>query len=232
MLHVPNIRKNLVSGPLLSKNGFRLVFESDKFVLTKSGMYVGKGYLSDGLFKLNVMTVVPPEVMNKNNTSSAYIVESSYIWHGRLRHVNYGSLKKLINMNCLPKFELDLNHKCEVCVEAKMTKKSFQNIFRNSEILNLIHTDICDFKSIQTRAGKKYFITLIDDNTRYCHVYLLRSKDEALDAFKVYKNEVKNQLSKKIKVVRSDRGGEYDAPFDEFCKEHGIIHQTTSLYSP
>ena len=41
VLHVPDIRKNLVSGSLLSKNGFRLVFESDKFVLTKNGMYVG-----------------------------------------------------------------------------------------------------------------------------------------------------------------------------------------------
>jgi hypothetical protein len=55
VLHVPNIRKNLVSGSLLSKNGFKLVFESDKFILTKSGAYVGKGYLSNGLFKMNVM---------------------------------------------------------------------------------------------------------------------------------------------------------------------------------
>ena len=47
MLYVQDICKNLISGPLLSKNGFRLVFESNKFVLTKSGMYVGKGYLSD-----------------------------------------------------------------------------------------------------------------------------------------------------------------------------------------
>ena len=54
-LHVPDIRKNLVSGSLLSKNGFKLVFESDKFILTKSGTYVGKGYLSNGLFKMNVM---------------------------------------------------------------------------------------------------------------------------------------------------------------------------------
>uniref|UniRef100_A0A2N9GX20 CCHC-type domain-containing protein n=1 Tax=Fagus sylvatica TaxID=28930 RepID=A0A2N9GX20_FAGSY len=55
VLHVPDIRKNLVSGSLLSKNGFKLVFESDKFILTKSGTYVGKGYLSNGLFKMNVM---------------------------------------------------------------------------------------------------------------------------------------------------------------------------------
>ena len=47
VLHVPKIRKNLVSGSLLSKKGFRLVFESNKFVLTKSGIYVGKGYMSN-----------------------------------------------------------------------------------------------------------------------------------------------------------------------------------------
>jgi transposase InsO family protein len=232
VLHVPDIRKNLVSGSLLSKNGFRLAFESDKFVLTKSGVYVGKGYMSNGLFKLNVMTVVPTLAMNKNITSSAYFVESSNIWHGRLGHVNFATLRKLISLECLPKFNIDPNHKCEICVEAKLTRTSFQSIHRNTEPLDLVHTDICDFKSIQTRGGKKYFITFIDDSTRYCHVYLLRSKDEALEMFKVYKNEVENQLSKTIKVVRSDRGGEYDAPFGEFCKEHGIIHQTTAPYSP
>ena len=50
--------------------------------------------------------------------------------------------------------------------------------------------------------------------------------------FKHYKNEVENQLSKKIKAIRSDRGGEYEAHFGEFCSEHGIIHQTTAPYSP
>ena len=52
-----------------------------------------------------------------------------------------------------------------------------------------------------------YFITFIDDCTRYYYVYLLRSKYEALDVFKHYKNEVENQLSRKIKAIRSDRGG-------------------------
>ena len=60
----------------------------------------------------------------------------------------------------------------------------------------------------------------------------MRSKDEAVEAFRQYKLEVENQLGKTIKIVRSDRGGEYDAPFEEFCFEHGIIHQTTVPYSP
>ena len=69
---LPEIRKNLVSGSLLSKHDFRIVFESDKVVLTKAGMYVGKGYMSDGLFKLNVMTIIPR--IKKMSTSSACLL--------------------------------------------------------------------------------------------------------------------------------------------------------------
>ena len=57
VLHVSYIRKNLISGSILSKKGFRMIFESDKFILTKGGMYVGKVYLVDGLFKANVTVV-------------------------------------------------------------------------------------------------------------------------------------------------------------------------------
>ena len=230
VLYVPEIRKNLVSGSLLSKHGFRMVFESDKVVLTKSGMYVGKGYVTEGLFKLNVMTVVPK--INKVKQSSAYLIESSNLWHGRLGHVNYDTLRRLINLEHIPAFHIDSKHKCETCVEAKLTRSSFHTIERNTEPLDLIHSDVCDLKSVQTRGGNKYFITFVDDNTKYCYVYLLKSKDEAIEKFVLYKNEVENQLNKKIKVLRSDRGGEYESPFGEFCAEHGIIHQTTAPYSP
>ncbi|GKD80912.1 pol polyprotein, partial [Tanacetum coccineum] len=63
-------------------------------------------------------------------------------------------------------------------------------------------------------------------------VYLLKSKDEAIDKFVLYKTEVENQLGKKIKVVRSDRGGKYVAPFAELCAKHGIRHEFTAPYSP
>ena len=86
-------------------------------------------------------------------------------------------------MECLPKFQIDPNHKCEICVESKLTRTSFQSIERSSEPLELIHSDICDLKFIQTRGGKKYFLTLIDDCTRYYYVYLLGSKDKALEMF-------------------------------------------------
>ena len=232
VLHVPEIRKNLVSGSLLSKKGFKLVFVLDNFILTKNGMY-GKGVHEQWDFQNECNDFVPPiKNINKKNTSSAYMLESSNVWHGRLGHVNYDTLRRLINMECLPKFQIDPNHKCEICVESKLTRTSFQSIERSSEPLELIHSDIYDLKFIQTRGGKKYFLTLIDDCTRYCYVYLLRSKDEASEMFQYFKNEVENQLDRKIKVIRSDRGGEYEAPFGDFCSQHGIIHQTTAPYSP
>ena len=222
VLYVPEIQKNLVSGSLLNNHGFMLVFESNKFVLSKSGMCVEKGYMSDGMWKLNVMTIIKSN-MNKN--------EYFYL-HGRLGHVNYDTLRRLINLNHIPTFQIDAKHKCETCVEAKLTRSSFQSVERNTEYLNLIHRDICDLKFIQTRGGNKYFITFVDDSTKYCYVYLLKSKDEAIEKFVLYKKEVENKLNKKIKVLRSDQGGEYESPFVDVCAQHEIIYETTTPYLP
>ena len=81
--------------------------------------------------------------------------------------------------------------------------------------------------------GQRYFITFIDDFTRYMYLYLLNDKYEALDAFKVYKAEVEKQFGLSIKIVRSDRGGEYygrftdkgqrPGPFAKFLEENEIV---------
>ena len=228
VLYVPKIRKNLVSSSLLNSHGFRFLFELDKFVLSKSGMYARKGYMSDGLWKLNVTTIIKSD-MNKASTS-AYILESSNLWHGRSRHVIYDTLHRLSNLNYIPTFQIYVKHECETGVEAKLTKSYFHSFERQTEPLDLIH--ICDLKFVQTRGGNKYFITIIDDSTKYCYVYLLKSKNEVVEKFVLYKNEVENQLNKKIKVLRSDRGGEYESPIVDVCAQHGIIHEIRTPYSP
>lgn len=67
----------------------------------------------------------------------------------------------------------------------------YQMIERNNEPLNLIHTDLCFLKFFQTREDNKYFITFVDDTTKYWDVYLLKSKDEALKNFVLYKAKIK-----------------------------------------
>ena len=176
------------------------------------------------------MTIVTKDDLNK--VASSYVLESSNIWHARLGHINYKSIKKLMNMGLLPIFDCP-SEKCQVCVESKFSKPPFHSVDNIvSEPLDLIHTDICDMKSIPSRGGNKYFITFIDDCSRYCYVYLLSGKDEAVNAFKTYKAEVETQLNKKIKIIRSDRGGKYEFPFEEICTEFSIVHQMTAPYTP
>ena len=100
------------------------------------------------------------------------------------------------------------------------------------KIIRTIKSDPGDLKNTMTRGGKRFYITFIDDYSRYTRVYLLINKDGAMDAFIKYKNELENQLSK-IKRLRSDKGGEYESnPFNTFCEEHGIIHEIAPPYSP
>ena len=108
--------------------------------------------------------------MNKAS-SFAYILEPFNLWLRRLGHVNYDTLRKLINLNHIPTFQIDAKHKCETCVEAKLTRSCFQSVERHTEPLDLIHSDICDLKLVQTRCGNKYFITFVDESTKYCYVY-------------------------------------------------------------
>ena len=76
----------------MSKHWYKLVFESDKFILSKKDMFIGKGFADSGMFKLNLM--------NKN--VSAYIVDSFTLWHGRLGHVNYNVVNQMVKFGMLP----------------------------------------------------------------------------------------------------------------------------------
>ena len=154
ILFILEIRKNLVSASLLCKKGFKLVFESDKLVLTKGGTFVGKEYMSEGLFKLIVFNDnVITSTINKSFMSSAYIVESCELWHFRLGHVNYRSMYKMTNLGLLPKFGVNKTHKCEICVESKFARKPFKSIERSSELLELVHSDLCDLKRLQLEVA-------------------------------------------------------------------------------
>lgn len=172
-------------------------------------MFVGKGYLADGLFKLNVSANL---INNNMNKASVYIVDSSCLWHVRLGHVNFCYLYRMCNLGLLTKFGFISNNKCETYIESKFARQTFNYVLeKTNELLGLIHSALCDFRSTPTRGGKNYYITFMDDCSKFCYVYLIHSKGEALDMFKTYKAKVENQLNKNIKLLRSDRGGEYES---------------------
>jgi transposase InsO family protein len=110
-----------------------------------------------------------------------------------------------------------------------MTKPPFtKKSERSKDLLGLVHSDICGPMSVSARDGSRYFVTFTDDFSRYDYVYLMRHKSKYFEKFKEFKAEVENQLGKKIKVFRVDRGGEYlSGEFRGYLKAHGIVSQLT-----
>ena len=212
--HVPSMRKNLISGSLLCRDGYKLVFESNKCILSKYGTFIGKVYESGGLFRLSLLDTCFNFVNHVSHDTE------TNIWHSRLCHINFGFMTRLAGMNLIPKFNLVKGSKCHVCVQSKQPRMPHKTVAaRNLAPLELIHSDLCEMNGELTKGGKRYFMTLIDDCTRFYYVYLLKTKDKALHYFKIYKAEVENQLERKIKHLRSDRGEYFSNEFNLFCEE-------------
>ncbi|GKB08315.1 retrotransposon protein, putative, ty1-copia subclass [Tanacetum coccineum] len=126
------------------------------------------------------------------------------------------------------------HEKCKSCIFGKMAHKPFPHqVERAKDLLGLIHADICGPFRAVSREGASYFITFTDDFSCYGFVYLMKYKHEVFETFKVFQNEVENQLGKKIKAIQSDRGGEYlSHEFVNHMKSYGIISQLTPPYTP
>nr|ABA95820.1 retrotransposon protein, putative, unclassified [Oryza sativa Japonica Group] len=123
---------------------------------------------------------------------------------------------------------------CEGCVFGKQIRASFPHsgAWRASAPLELVHTDIVGKVPTISEGGNWYFITFIDDYTRMIWVYFLKEKSAALEIFKKFKAMVENQSNRKIKVLRSDQGGEYiSKEFEKYCENAGIRRQLTAGYS-
>ena len=147
-----------------------------KLVVSRYGLFVGKGYDCGGLFRLSLEDFCN-KVVNQIHSN----VNESEIWHSRLRHINFGCMKRLAKMDLIPSFTLAKGSKCHACVQAKQPRKPHKLAKeRHLAPLELIHSDLCEMNDVLTKGGKKYFMTLIDDSTRFYYVYLLNTKDEAL----------------------------------------------------
>ena len=97
---------------------------------------------------------------------------------------------------------------------------------RANDLLEKIHTDVCGAMSVEARGGYHYFLTFTDDLRRYGYIYLVKHKSETFEKFKEFQSEVENHCNKKMKFLRSDRGGKYFTyEFGLHLKQCGIVSQ-------
>ncbi|KAJ9553288.1 hypothetical protein OSB04_017333 [Centaurea solstitialis] len=230
--YIPNMIKNVLSFDLLVDQGFYYKYSYKMISVFKDNIFYFKATPVDGLYTVNL----------KDNNSEIYhiskrskdIEDQTYLWHCRLGHINKKRVELLLKGGFLGNFDYKPFDNCESCLSGKMTKQPFNSENeRATDLLEIIHTDVCGPFSHVARGGYRYFITFTDDFSRYGYVYLMRHKSETFEKFKEYQNEVQNLLDKRIKFLRSDRGGEYlSDEFDNHLMECGIVSQLTPPYTP
>ncbi|GJX36332.1 retrovirus-related pol polyprotein from transposon TNT 1-94 [Tanacetum coccineum] len=140
---------------------------------------------------------------------------SAFLWDKRLSHISKERLQRLVKNEILRNLDFTDFGLCVECIMGKQTKHNKKGATRSNNPLEIIHTNICRPFDTPSFTGEKYFITFIDDFSRYGHVYLLHEKSQSINALEVYVNEVERQLDRKVKIIRSDRGGEYYEKYDE-----------------
>ncbi|KAK1668425.1 hypothetical protein QYE76_056584 [Lolium multiflorum] len=143
-------------------------------------------------------------------------------------------MKKLHTDGLLESLDFESLDRCEACLMGKMTKTPFSGMMeRATDLLEIIHTDVCGPMSVASRGGYRYVLTFTDDLSRYGYIYFMKHKSETFEKFKEFQSEVENQRNKKIKFLRSDRGGEYlSYEFGMHLKKCGILSQLTPPGTP
>ena len=124
---------------------------------------------------------------------------------------------------------------CECCVQGKSHRLPFQqsSVKRTSNPLELIHSDVCGKVGTQSLGSGEYFVTFLDDHTRYVWVYILKQKREVLQRLREWKALVEKSSGRKIKIFRTDNGGEYtSAEFSTYLIQEGIKQEPTTPHTP
>ena len=231
VLYVPELKGNLISVKKLTDKGFEVHFKDDQCLIVKDGKTVTRATEDKGLYYLQL-------IQTALKTTEVNEAKCIHFWHNRFGHRDPNAVRILEKHKIAEGIDIkpcDVFGACECCIKAKMSKKSVpkKSESRASEILELIHTDVCGPMQTTTPSGNRYFMTMIDDHSKYTKVYLLKNKSEVPNKIKEYVKYVQTKFRITPKKIRSDRGGEYTGEeLKNFLKAEGIQMELTTPYTP
>ena len=176
----------------LDKKGFEFIIRNNKCNIYHDNIFYGYAPRTSGLYVLNVEDTSEKSIYNiESKKIKSNDLNTTYLWHCRLGHINEKRISKLHQNELLNSFEYESFETCESYLLEKMTKTPFTGQSnRANDLLGLIHYDVCGLLSTTIRGGFQYFITFTDDFSRYGYVYLMKHKSESFEKFKVFKNQV------------------------------------------
>ncbi|GJR59464.1 putative ribonuclease H-like domain-containing protein [Tanacetum coccineum] len=164
--------------------------------------------------------------------------DESKLWHRRLGHINFKNLNKLVKGNLvrgLPSKVFKNDHTCVACHKGKQHRASCKAKLERliTEPLHTLHMDLFGPTSVKSINHASYCLVITDDCTRFSWVFFLASKDETSGILQNFIRQIENQLSHRVKIIRSDNGTEFkNRDMLEFCGNKGIKQEYSNARTP
>ncbi|CAI7899512.1 unnamed protein product [Closterium sp. NIES-53] len=218
VLHVPGLAANLLSCSQLARQDYICTFTIGGCTVRKGGAVVMEAKLEKGLY---LVPVCVPHVEKAHGVEAEDAACST-----RWKDVEQGV--EIKEGGGQPS-------KCPDCTTGKLQRTSFPtSTTRASTSLELVHTDVCGpMQTPDREKGSKSFITFLDDFSRLSWVTLVKIKDEVAKVFKRWIRYAEREAGAKVKILRSDRGGEYmGMDLESFLEDKGITYQILFAYTP
>ncbi|KAL2092442.1 hypothetical protein ACEWY4_012240 [Coilia grayii] len=235
VLYVPRLSYNLLSVSMATQSRKIVKFsENECSLMDATGKQIAVVKKVDNLYYVHCQE---HEKANSAAAESVHKKSKETIWHQRFGHLGVQNLKMLAKKQLVEGLDYDVlkdTDFCESCAEGKHHRGKFPSDGRKraNEPLGLVHSDVCGKINVKSLSGAEYFLTFIDDKTHYVWVYVLKHKDEVFSKIVQWKAEVETYTGRKLKVLRTDNGGEYTSKEFEAFLKRGVRHELTVPKTP
>ncbi|SGY26816.1 BQ5605_C018g08800 [Microbotryum silenes-dioicae] len=238
VLHTPGLHVNLLSvARLCDTDRVRLTFTSDGIDIARDGQAIAHGTrVNDGLYLLDADHTKCQQLAFLSRSESTVPLITL---HRCLGHLAPSSIQKMIAAGLLDGFGAGYSDKdveefvCNACLGSKGHRLPFPDSESHSpERLGLVHSDVLSFPT-PSLTGKRYLVTFLDDHSRKLWAYAIDHKSNVFPIFQTWLAEVELATNARLRILRTDNGGEYRSnAFTEFCKSKGIHRQYSIPYTP
>ncbi|KAJ9557430.1 hypothetical protein OSB04_012044 [Centaurea solstitialis] len=205
--YVEGLMHNLLSISQLCDKNHKVSFSKKKCkVKNRRKEVILTGVRQDDIYIIN---------MNTSTDNFCFVsrasTDTNWLWHKRLSHLNFKTLNQLCINNLvvgLPDFRYTKVSLCSACEKGKQTRASFKSkqMSSISSPLQLLHMDLFGPINVQSIAGKKYTLVIVDEYSRYTWVFFLRSKSDAPEEIILFVGKMEKLNNLSVRSIRSDHG--------------------------
>lgn len=232
-LHVPDLRANLMSVSKITDRGYDVTFNKEHAkICDMSGKIILIAHRVGDLFYVRECSEDACVALAPKPNKISLETLHRQCGHANIKDISDALTKNIVTGVLLK--ESSGKFDCDVCLKAKMVRMPFANISnRNTKILDIVHTDVCGPMRTSSLGGALYYITFIDDCSKWCEVKFLKNKSDVLEATKEFIARAEKQSGRSVRALQSDNGREYlNKEFDAYLKSRGIVRRLTVPYNP